>query len=223
MEARNIKKFCKTTHLGSFFYSPKKPIIGKNIPLVCTSICHNTPSICNKRSFGFTLVELMITLAVAGILTMIALPSFRNLMADQRQSGFINEFSGVLGYTRSEAIKRSTQIGICSSSNQNSCSGSTTWTDGWIVWVDDNPENGLKEAAEPLLRIGQKIQGAGIAVTTSVASLIYARSGMLSNIATTAKFKFCDNRGTARGASVDVNGVGRPSVSRPLAGGLTCP
>ncbi len=223
MEARDTMKFLRTTHQGSFFYSPEKPIIGNNIPLVCSFICHNTPSICNKRSFGFTLVELIITLAVAAILTTIALPSFRNIMANQRQSGFINEFSGILGYTRSEAIKRSAQVGICSSSNQSTCSGSATWTDGWIVWINTDESNTIKDASETLLRVGQKIKGVNLAVSSSISSLIYARSGMLEPVGNTARFKFCDNRGTAYGASVDVDSVGRPSITRPLSGSLTCP
>ncbi|GMQ91888.1 MAG: hypothetical protein BMS9Abin11_1203 [Gammaproteobacteria bacterium] len=222
MDAQDIMKFSKTTHLGSFFYSPKKPIIGNNIPSVCTFICRNIPFVYNKRSFGFTLVELIITLAVAAILTTIALPSFRNIIDNSRQTDFINTLSADLGYTRSEAIKRSTNVGICSTINQTACSGATNWATGWIVWIDSD-NSSTRNGAEQILKTGNQVEGVGLAITSSVNSLIYARNGFLNPDTTTASFKFCDQRGTNYAAAIAVSGVGRPSIDRPLQGGMTCP
>jgi type IV fimbrial biogenesis protein FimT len=80
---------------------------------------------------GFTLVELIITLTIAGILTAIAVPTFNSVISNNRLTAYSNEFVTALNLARSEAIKRGTQITI----KRN---GPTTkeWQYGWDVFVD---------------------------------------------------------------------------------------
>ena len=57
------------------------------------------------KSSGFTLVELMITLAIAGILVAVGIPSFNSTISDSRLTSYANEFVTALNLARSEAIK----------------------------------------------------------------------------------------------------------------------
>lgn len=63
---------------------------------------------------GFTLVELMVTIAILAILATIGLPSFQRLIADYRVSAQANSVQGLLQFARSEAVKRRESVSVCS-------------------------------------------------------------------------------------------------------------
>lgn len=109
------------------------------------------PSRCKSPPMGgFSLIELLVVMAVAAILLAIALPSFSDVMVRNRIASSANEFIAAVTYARSEAIRRGGTAGICASSNRTSCTGA--WSDGWLVWADAN-RNGTLDAAE-VLRVG---------------------------------------------------------------------
>jgi len=66
-----------------------------------------------KSQRGFTLVELMVTIAILAILATIGLPSFQRLIADYRVSSQANGVQGLLQFARSEAVKRRQSVSVC--------------------------------------------------------------------------------------------------------------
>ena len=87
---------------------------------------------CNAHH-GFTLIELMVALTVAAILTFIAVPSYQGITNSHRIGAEANDLLGDIEFARSEAIKRGQTVVVCASTNSNTCSGSSTWNSGWIV------------------------------------------------------------------------------------------
>jgi type IV fimbrial biogenesis protein FimT len=88
-------------------------------------------------SHGFTLLELMIGLAIGAILLGIAVPSFTAIIRQNRIANQTNEFMVTLALARSEAVKRGTRVSICSSNvAQTACSGATDWGNGWLLLSD---------------------------------------------------------------------------------------
>ena len=66
----------------------------------------------NKQN-GFTLVEAIVVVAIIGIVAAFAVPSFQNVVKNQRMSGVSNEITTTIQTARSEAIKRGTLVRVC--------------------------------------------------------------------------------------------------------------
>lgn len=90
-----------------------------------------------KKITGFTLIELMVTLAVAGIVLGIAIPSFNQSMRNNSSSALGTELAGVLNYARAEAIKRAKRVSVCASNDGATCLAADNWKQGWLVFIDN--------------------------------------------------------------------------------------
>ncbi|MCP5161136.1 MAG: GspH/FimT family pseudopilin [Hahellaceae bacterium] len=86
---------------------------------------------------GFTLVELMVTLVIAGILVAIGMPSFTTMIQNNRLSAQINQLTSLISFARSEAAKRpGTVITLCTTNGGSTCSNSALWESGWMIMTD---------------------------------------------------------------------------------------
>jgi type IV fimbrial biogenesis protein FimT len=80
------------------------------------------------RAAGFTLIELMVTVVVLGVLLTVAVPNFTTTIRQNRLATQTNELITALNLARSEAIKRGAQVVVRKSS--------TNWESGWSVFYD---------------------------------------------------------------------------------------
>ena len=134
-----------------------------------------------KQHSGFTLIELMITLALVAILATVGVPSFTNFIANNRLTVQANELVSALNLARSESVKRNTRVTVCRSANGTACGG--TWNNGWIAFVDSGTV-GSVDGTDEVLRVWNSggssatltadpttvnaVQFQGIGLTTSV-------------------------------------------------------
>lgn len=207
-----------------------KPLVCKKIPYVYLSLSINMPlvgkkmpSIIFKRpNFhfdGFTLVELIVTIAVAAILVTVAVPSFRVFVQNSRISTQTNDLISDISLARSEAIKSGANASLCTSTVGTSCDGGGSWTIGRLAWTDTNNNNAL-DAGE--IRRFRELATGGNALYISVATdpLTFTNRGAPSGGGALI-FSVCDSRGNAFGRDVTINPLGQARASGPPA--TLCP
>ncbi len=135
-----------------------------------------------KKARGFTLVELMIGIAVLALLLALGVPSFINLTRNNRLITQTNELVTAMSLARSESIKRGLPVSVCVSSNQTDCdTGTPDWADGWIMFTDAGSPGEL-DGTDELLQVGQATSN-GFAVTemeTGAAYVQFTPSGLVN-------------------------------------------
>ena len=100
---------------------------------------------------GYSLIEVVVTLALVAGLAGLAVPSWRDYLEGYRQLVDAQHLAGSLTHARSEAIKRGYRVNACVSADGTSCMDAPDWDAGWILFEDTN-RNGTRDPGEPLIR-----------------------------------------------------------------------
>ena len=173
-----------------------------------------------NRQQAFTLVELMVTLAVLGISLMIAVPSFLSFSRSNRTVSETNSLVGALNYARSEATTLRSTISVCTSSDGLTCGAGIGWRSGWIVFVNsDNDSPAQVDAGESILRVyGPTSPANTINASAALTDFITYNASGFSNAQ--GQFVLCDDSGTQSARALTVNRTGRISLKTKGVG--TC-
>ena len=120
----------------------------------------NRPAL--ESAAGFTLIEVMVVVAIIAILATLAVPSFARLISSTAVSGNVNNFMSDARYARSEAIKRGRTVTMCRSDAPEAATPAcstvtgTDWSNGWLIFVDTDSD-GTLDTGEQLLRIQPQV------------------------------------------------------------------
>lgn len=149
---------------------------------------------------GFTLIELMVTVAVSVILLAIAVPSYINFMRSNKLSTHVNTFVQALHQARLQARGRGATL--CASKDQKTCTtDATAWSTGWIVF-----------SGNELLRVGEPFP-AGFTIKADAAVVRFGSQGFSVPAGATHSFEICNGRdGKGAGRLVTVNVAGSPAT-----------
>lgn len=158
---------------------------------------------------GFTLTELMITVAIVAILATIAVPSLTEAVLGSKLNALANSFVSSAHLARSEAIKRNATVTLCASSNGSSCTGG--WTGGWVVLA-----GGTVIYTHAPLPNGFQLSEAG-----GITSINFPPTGMGVTAASLTVCRATPTVGSQKRA-ISVSATGRPQVSKVL-NATSCP
>lgn len=178
------------------------------------------------RQGGFTMAELLTTLALTGITASLAVPSLQSVMRESRQADAANAIIASLHSARSGALTRNTIVTICASEQGSTCE-TTAWERGWIVFVDDN-RDGQRQIEEPLIDTAAGAAGVSMRSIDAGGILSFRGNGQLSGLpdnASTVQITICDARGADAARAVIINATGNPRAqsSDEIRSGLSCP
>lgn len=193
-----------------------------------------------SRPAGFTVIELMITVALIGILMTIAAPSLRDLIRNARMTAQTNDLMTDLAIARAEAAKSGVHTGICTSNTGATCTA-TGWNMGWIIYRDTDGDGILAGPAD-IVKIAPAIDGAndsppntivanaasGLPLPVAGADWIGFRpSGVAKLSAPQGTFTLCDGRTTASVGAAAASNKGRiisiSQTGRAISQRSTCP
>ena len=157
---------------------------------------------------GFTLIELVVTVAILALLGSMALPAYDAWIARERAGAFASRLAAALHNARADAVKFASPVVLCASGSGEACDGA--WSDGWIGFRDDD-RNGDFGAADALLFVGAGQGGRALVSATApdgepVAAVRFDYRGYPDRPARV------DIAAAGRTTGIDLNAVGRAEL-----------
>lgn len=162
-----------------------------------------------RMSSGFTIVEIMIAISILAILTALAMPSLVQFMARNELVGTSNALISGINLARNEAVTRSTTVGICPSTDGNSCTGGA-WESGFLVFVDDD-NNSDFDGGEELIRAESGFTNPAITIDGTAGvdnGITFTADGILTAVGGGGSIDLTHNS-TSTGIRITVNAGGQ--------------
>ena len=174
-----------------------------------------------RRRPGFTLIEMLLALAVMAVLIAIAVPSFEALLLESRLTSAVNALVHAVHLARVVAHQEIRNVVVCRTDDGGGCAAAGNWNSGWIVFVNDDGDD------PPVVDPGETVRHA--VQPLAVPSILSNRRAYvvrpMDRRATNGTVTFCDRRGVPSARAVVISYTGRPRVTSRSASGraLACP
>lgn len=180
----------------------------------------------NHQHAGFTLIELMMTLAIAAILLTVAVPSFVSMTKNNKLSSHVNSLISHVHFARVEASKRSTRVILCRTADPTAASptcGGTDydWSNGWLVYaLGDTTDRSnpylYDHNKDTLLLLGEGRSGVTIKSNDVASNILEFNNDGSTTAGGSGLFAFCDDRGESYGKQIEVLPTGRAQVGSTI-------
>lgn len=186
------------------------------------------------KQSGFTLLEMMFTIALLAVIVGIGVPNLRDFVRNSRMTSAANDIVTDFNLARSEAVKRRVAVTLCKSQDLATCDDDDSDPfDRWIVFVDDanpavvaaNDGNGEVDAGEVVLRQRTLAETINVLTADDQIRATFLPSGFpRAGTANVTRFLLCDERGNAVGVggdsaarAIQILPTGRPTAFRTIA------
>jgi len=153
---------------------------------------------CIKKAYGYTLIELLITLSIMSILISFALPGFASMLRAVQGDTVMNSVANAYQLARSTAITERKPVVLCAKADARTCGAD--WTRGALVFVDPNNNRIQDDGERAMADIAPPPTGSHLSMKAALGKqyLRFMDNGMLEN--TAGSMLYCPPNGTARDA-----------------------
>ncbi len=169
---------------------------------------------------GFTLIEMMVAVALTALLLSMAVPALTAFTSNARQTSTINDFVSSMHIARSTAVTTNFRTTVCASSNGVSCE-QVSWDQGWIVFSDRDSDQTV-DNDETIVASSDGADGLDIQSVEFGQFLMYRPNGRVMTVSAagnSGQFTVCDGRGADHAKVLIVDLSGRPRLSYYQADG----
>ena len=173
-----------------------------------------------RKESGFTLIEMMVAIALSALLLSLAVPALGTFTSNARQTGAINDFVASMHIARSTAVTTNTRVTVCASSGGADCEA-VSWDQGWIVFVDPNSDQTV-DVDETIVSTGTGADGLSMQSAEFGSFVMYRPNGRVMNASingNSGQFTVCDGRGVDHAKVMIIDLSGRPRQSPYMADG----
>jgi type IV fimbrial biogenesis protein FimT len=171
-----------------------------------------------SRARGFTLLELMATVSILGVLLAIGVPSFNEIIRNNRTAAQANELVTALNIARSEASKRGVPVTVCAAdAARDACAGDAVgnWANGWLIFQDANGVAGaMDDDQDDLIQRSERVADGITLVTNNRGFVRYGRTGSLANGATVNFDLEHEDCADTNHRSIDIDPTGRVNLRK---------
>lgn len=167
---------------------------------------------------GYTIIEMLTVLTIAGIIFTLAVPAFSKMIARNQQMTQLHTLFSHHQLARSEAIKTNRRVTLCKSSNGQQCTPKSQWHDGWIVFSDTNHNKKINDN-EQVIYIQQALPNNLILEYKGFGSYNYISYFSDGRSTTNGTFTLCSQFSDATAKSIIISRTGRARLDDKGSGG----
>ncbi len=175
-----------------------------------------------RRRRGYTLFELIVTVALVAVLVAMGLPAMQRLVVHNRRVAATNELVGAVQYARSEAHVRNADVVLCPTRDERGCdTAATAWDGGYLVFADYTPEQPRQVQQDDELLLLRPAHD-GIAVLANRPAFVFRP---YNRRASNGTLRICPPPDLVPPVAVIVSYTGRPRIAATLPSGadIDCP
>ncbi len=162
------------------------------------------------KSNGFTIIELMVGIAIVAILSIVALPSLNNFTIGMRVDNEISQLHRLVLTARNSAINMQQNVILCPLDGINCTAGK--WDQELSVFIDVNNNGTYESAVDTLLKVKNEISDGDTLIYAGNSNLTFNPTGRITANAVTA-FNYCPKDHDDMSRSITISLSGRPYQS----------
>lgn len=185
-----------------------------------------------KDTHGFSLIELMVVIAIVAILAALAVPGFQGMISSSNLTSTTNDLITTFARARSDAIHRGKRVTVCMSADSTECTSSGDWSQGWIIFNDDDHSDasaGVGTDKTIITAVNPALTN-NIIIKSSMSYLSFSSDGqskLMNGGAGAGTIRVCNSSSAltndTRARDIVINFAGRINVLKTVGVSATCP